>query len=568
MYLEKLFSSIKTNKSPYGDLYTKVRIDLDDKFLLYISSNPDIAQIRTLFVTSFDVVNQSGLINKLFNIHIPYIMGVLSTLNDINQDFILLIDEVYIRRNIDDKEFLTIKDYLVQPKIYSNPSLHCGGNTRDQNGYVIDAISYEPITPGEEIQIGNTCYLAETVKTMIDSGYIIDPFTRLPIPQDIINKYKTIIPSNITIDGIEYPIKENGFLDLSNANITNDNIDQLESFSPYIKSLILRESEVTDLTPIKNFKNLLKLDISGSNVTNIDVISEFPLLKILDMSYCKNLHDFSTLIHCRSLENLYLSNSNIIDLYFIKNCTSLITLDITMTRVSDLTKISHLTSLINLYIDSIQITSLDAISTLVNLNDLYCCNNNIDNIEAVTNMFDITNLDIANTDVKDLSPLTQKIQLSFLNLEQTRVESIEIVRGLYSLSSIDISYTDVTDISPLFELDLEEVDIDGLDIDRNEYMKILQIPSLRRLTLPDGSIIDKNVNVNRGSQIYNTEGEEDLMDLTNNGIHDIGAIREYYLDFTDSDYMEDNYQEPEHDVIIDNLDDPSNMFNHDDDDLY
>lgn len=568
MKIEQLFSSVKTNKSPYGDLYTKVRIDLDDRFLLIISSIPDIAQNKMLFVTSFNIMNQSGLINKLFNIHIPYIMGVLSTLNDINQDFMILIDEIYIRNNVDDKEFLLIKEYLVEPKIYSNPSLYCSGNSRDENGYVIDAISYEPINPGEEVQIGNTCYLVETVKTMIDSGYIIDPFTRLPIPQDIINKYKTIIPTNITIDGIEYPIEKDGSLDLSTANITNDNIDQLESFSPYIKSLILNESKVTDLTPIKNFKNLVYLNLEESDVTNIDVISEFPSLKVLNMSSCKNLYDFSPLIHCRSLRVLFLADTNVNDLYFIKNCTFLTTLDISMTKVSDLTKISHLTSLQKLYMENIQITSLDAISTLINLYELYACNNMIDNIEAVTNMLDINELDVAKTDVKDLNPLTEKIHLSLLNLDQTKVESIEVVKGLYSLSSIAISHTDVTDISPLFELELEEVDITGLDIDRDEYNKILEIPSLKKLTIPDGSIIRKNVNVNRGGQIYNTEGEEDLMDLTNDGIHDIDAIRENYLDFSDSEYMEDNYQEPEQDVSIDNLDDPSNMFNHDDDDLY
>jgi len=167
-----------------------------------------------------------------------------------------------------------------------------------------------------------------------------------------------------------------------------------------ITELNLRDSEISDIEPLKGLSSLKMLDLSGTKVSNLE------LLKGLS-----------------GLEVLYLSGTQVSDLEPIKGFGSLKGLDLSNTHVSDLEPIKELSSLEGLDLSSLKVS----------------------NLELIKGLSSLIWLGLSNTHVSDLEPIKGLSSLEELYLRNTKISDLEPLKGLGSLKELYIRHTQISD---------------------------------------------------------------------------------------------------------------------------
>lgn len=495
------------NKSQFTEFYTKVRTLGNNNFILYISNIPDLKNVRCFTNIDCDKFLNENIQNSIFiDPELTIFNTIILTLKDIKAKIKLLIDVDYIKSIITLEKFSSIP--LIDPPYVYNK--RCEGNEW-RDGMPIDPILLEPIPEDKRVQLGNTCYFESTVIDIVNSNKPENPLTRERLPQDIFDKYRTVIPTFILIDNNEYLII-NGKLNLSTSNITDLQI--ISHLAPFIKSLNISNLMVRDLSPIKDFIKLQELIISESHVDNIDVIKEFPELRIFEASNCRNLNDFRPVSHCQSLTHVDFHSSNLHYLDFLRNCYSLIYIHIADNPIEDIEFIRNINSVKILNIGETGVTDLSVLADKIYLEELCIDNCPINNLEALRNKPNLKELDIEYSDVSDLSSL----------------------RGLPNLTNIIISNCNITDISPLLDCPkLKRVKL--IDIKTNNYGELLKMPSLKFIIVNENrkiygeyahDLYSEDSDDEDDEEDEYEEGEEgeeeNIMDVSNNGENEVDYI--------------------------------------------
>lgn len=528
-----MFDVDRADISPNGRIYTKVVKIIDEDKLnvrLYITNQPIIREVKTLLCLSYNkFVGCKPLIDALLDEN-DYLVGILTDIietdastssslssqvspfnersafeaehsedegSKYNEDtyveersrkrrkrdieIIILIDSILIENRMPSlyDEFINYVD-----SFYMNPLRHCNGNTKDSQNLPIDPILFESIPAGEEIEIGDICYHENTIRELVNSNNLVDPFTRKPLPQSLINKYLVVAPKDIVINGITYDISD-GILNLRSSGI--ENLDDIVQYAPFIEELdVSGNSSFYDLSKLRYFNKLLELDISDTFVRNIDPIRELHHLGILIVSQCLDLKNFDPILSCHRLMYLDISGTNLSEgLDFIKNCRSLETLFLINCDIYDISFIEDLRLLKRLDLSSnVAIENIDKLVVCSNMRNLELNETYIENIEFVRNMDSLRELDIGRTSVKDLSPIQDK-RIKKLNISYSEVESLDILRNLKHLTYLDISGLKNLDVNLILECEtLKTVIMTDTDIDR--HMEILMMPNMEKIVTSDG----------------------------------------------------------------------------------
>ena len=119
----------------------------------------------------------------------------------------------------------------------------------------------------------------------------------------------------------------------------------------YLKSIILRNSQVSSIEPIKKFKNLETLDISRTQVTDLSPLRDMMSLRVLEMD-----------------------STSVSDIEPIAKLINLEHLDLNSIQVSDIEPVRGLKNLSSLIIDGTNVENLEPIKELVNLRQLFLRN--------------------------------------------------------------------------------------------------------------------------------------------------------------------------------------------------
>ena len=158
-----------------------------------------------------------------------------------------------------------------------------------------------------------------------------------------------------------------------------------------LEELLLTDSPISDLTPLRNMKTLKILSISGTKVTSLEALSGL------------------------DLDRLYFSRTKVSDLKPLKNMR-LSSIQGDQTLVSSIAPLrgDRLTSI------SLQSTGLS-------------------NIEPIRNMPHLNHFYFADTKVKDLSPLIARPKMYKLSIpDPKQVSGLEAIRSLKSLYHMSI----------------------------------------------------------------------------------------------------------------------------------
>ncbi len=161
--------------------------------------------------------------------------------------------------------------------------------------------------------------------------------------------------------------------------------------------------KITDLSDLKNFKNLRKLTIAYNNLTNISAIAELKDLQTLGL-YCNSITDISALSSLSKLEYLYIYNNEITDITPLQNLTSLKHLWLNKNKITDISAVKGMTNLTELFITDNEVTDISPVSGLTSLGFFYAENNKISNISAIAGLTTLSDVSFVNNPVTDMSP--------------------------------------------------------------------------------------------------------------------------------------------------------------------
>ena len=211
-----------------------------------------------------------------------------------------------------------------------------------------------------------------------------------------------------------------------------------------VQSLYLAGSGLTSLQPIKELKQLTKLDLDNTQVSDLEPIKELKQLTELYLSGTQ-VTDLSPIKELKQLTTLGLYNSQVSDLAPIKELKQLTTLYLSYTQVSDLEPIKELKQLTELYLSYTRVSDLEPIKELKQLAELYLSNTQVSDLSPIKALKQLTTLYLSNTQVSDLSPIKELKQLTALYLSNTRVSDLEPIKELKQLTTLYLSNTQVSE---------------------------------------------------------------------------------------------------------------------------
>ncbi|HEY9695988.1 MAG TPA: leucine-rich repeat domain-containing protein [Trichocoleus sp.] len=256
----------------------------------------------------------------------------------------------------------------------------------------------------------------------------------------------------------------------------------------HLKILDLGETQISDVSPLKNLTQLTRLDLDETSVTDVSPLSELTQLKALYL-FRDQVIDVSSLSRLTQLTLLHLSETQVTDLSALSELTQLTRLYLSGTQVTDLSALSGLTQLTRLHLSGTQVTDLSALSGLTQLTLLHLSRTQVTDLSALSELTQLTRLDLSGTQVTDLSALSGLTQLTRLYLSGTQVTDLSALSGLTQLTQLDLSRTQVTDLSALSGLtQLTQLYLFGTQV--TDLSALSELTQLKELVLSETQEID------------------------------------------------------------------------------
>lgn len=279
-------------------------------------------------------------------------------------------------------------------------------------------------------------------------------------------------------------------LDLSNSNITN--IDGIKEFEN-LTELDLSKNNITNIDSLKNLKKLEKLSLSGNDISSgLGSLTDISTLKELDLSNTglndTNSSDVANGLNAvlsnkkENLEILDLSNNDLSKLdasNFSNQLGSLKVLNLNNNNINSLT-LPDLPVLEELYLsnNNLDDTSVSVIGDLSSLKKLYLNNNAITNIDSLTSLSDLVDLSVANNKIDLPRSLSNKLtKLEALNLENCSLSNVDVLSYLINLKFLDLSNNNIENIRELTRL----TNLVQIDLNKNKIQDISLLELLNNL---------------------------------------------------------------------------------------
>jgi len=141
------------------------------------------------------------------------------------------------------------------------------------------------------------------------------------------------------------------------------------------------------------------------------------------------------------LEELDLSNNDIIDISNLKELKNITDLFISNNKIIDISALENLSNLVYLNLSSNNITNLTSLSFLKKLKILELYNNQVVNISALSKLHELIKLNLNANQIVDISPLKELSKLTSIDLQNNNIKNLP-AEVFYTLSESlsDFSY--------------------------------------------------------------------------------------------------------------------------------
>jgi len=197
--------------------------------------------------------------------------------------------------------------------------------------------------------------------------------------------------------------------------------------------------------------SLEELFASARNIVNIEGVQYCTNLYKLHLNN-NSISDFSLLANLSNLVHLQLVSNQMNDISFLETMTSIEFLDFRHNNITNIEPLSELINLDGLYLSSNQISDISVLSELTNLTQLSIGSNNINNsdISLLSFLTKLECLYIQDNQISNTYPLSTLSNLTALHLQNNQISDISAVSGLTKLRGyIRFENNQIVDISPL-----------------------------------------------------------------------------------------------------------------------
>ncbi len=278
--------------------------------------------------------------------------------------------------------------------------------------------------------------IAAAVVVVLGIGIAIGGGGRTTVDADgeTVQLIQAEVPS-ITIAGQEYSTDLTE-LDLGSMYLTDADIEPLQ-YMVNLRSLDLRQNQLTDLTPLAGLTQLESLELRGNNLSDLTPLAGLTNLKTLRLGGSDsgvnnpNLQDLAPLSGLKNLEILVLpGNSQIRDL----------------TPISGLTNLREFSMSGDSSAGAYQIADLSPLAGLTNLERLSVTINGVDSLEPLRDLKKLAYLFINGEGAyQDFSPISELTELQTLRLvgtgnSQMAPGDLQFISGLTQLKTLKLHF--------------------------------------------------------------------------------------------------------------------------------
>ena len=218
----------------------------------------------------------------------------------------------------------------------------------------------------------------------------------------------------------------------------------------YGHSLRLRNSNISDLTPLSFFTKSEELSLSGNNISDISPLSKLHNLTHLDIG-SNPINDITPISDLTKLKNLWIDNTSPTpyNAKILKKLTNLTSLTLTG-KFENMEIISLFKKLRSLSLMHTPMKNICMLEDLTNLEQLALIDNNISDIKCLHKLSKIYGFTLSNNPLKDLSVISNYKNLRKLNIRNTLVkDSTEIIK-VKNIKWLVIDNTKINDMSGLY----------------------------------------------------------------------------------------------------------------------
>ena len=255
-----------------------------------------------------------------------------------------------------------------------------------------------------------------------------------------------------------------------------------------LQSLYLTETSVSDISPLASLTELQSLYLTETSVSDISPLASLTELKSLYLTGT-GVSDISPLASLTELQSLYLTVTGVSDISPLASLTELKSLDLTGTGVSDISPLASLTELQSLYLTGMGVSDISPLASLTELQSLYLMRKGVSDISPLASLTKLQLLYLMETGVSDISPLASLTELKSLYLTGMGVSDISPLASLTELKSLDLMGTGVSDISPLANLtELQSLDLMGTGV--SDISPLANLTELKSLDLMRTGVSD------------------------------------------------------------------------------
>lgn len=207
---------------------------------------------------------------------------------------------------------------------------------------------------------------------------------------------------------------------------------------PNLKKILIGANHIHDISPIKNLKNLEKVILCDNDIETMDPLANKETL--IDVNFMgNNLNDIQAVSTWPSLKLLNLSETGSYDGSPISNLTYMERLDIR--NNSDAYQYLN-----NLYVSELCMgasnqTDLECLKNVSHVERLFIRWSEIKNISALEGREDIVYLNMTGCTIEDLNPLFTMPNLASVEINVSSREEMENLISIYGEPSFEIIYT-------------------------------------------------------------------------------------------------------------------------------
>lgn len=227
-------------------------------------------------------------------------------------------------------------------------------------------------------------------------------------------------------------------LDISyTTGINNLSIKTLLKFTK-LRDLNLSYTDITDLSFLSAYKNLIGVSLMGMNINEISFLEKMPMLEKLNLSY-NDISDPSPISRLIHLTHIGMDKTNIKNLDFLRPLNNLVQVSVDDNSINDLSALKH-KNLKSLYVSYTNVVDFSSLGNMDSLLALYAINDQVESLSQFKNLKNLELLDVSSNKISNFDGLENLVMLETLNVNNNKLlKSLKLNKPNNSVTTLKMN---------------------------------------------------------------------------------------------------------------------------------